>query len=1131
MAEQGSNMSDGAQGLAAIENVKLVDIGPTTMTKGSKKRASSGRRAGRSSPRKSREASKASRLNFYEEDLHKGALVWHRGDGQENWLKHAYLGDAGSDGCRLRAAGGDEVTVPKSSVCSCNPDFLEGTSDLTNLTYLNEPSVLHNVRLRYDRDEIYTRAGNVLIAVNPFKKLPIYSAEDAQRYESGSSEGPHIFEVAQRAYGDLFETGKSQSVVISGESGSGKTENTKFVLRQLTQKSTKSTGGGVERAILQTNPILEAFGNAKTLRNRNSSRFGKLINIYFDSPTQISGANIYTYLLKKSRVVNVQKQERSYHIFYQLCKGCSDEERQRYSLSDASEFDYLNQSECFDIDGTDDGRDFAEVKAAFQTFGFDATTQDRIFRLLSGILHLGNVEFFEEDTEGGLQSKIRNAKPLQTAARLLDVDERLLDRVLTSRIIRARNEQMTKSMDANQALSARDTLAKHAYATLFEWLVKSMNSFIGKKKKEGRSYRNINLLDIYGFECFKINSFEQLCINYANERLQQLFNRHLIELEQREYKSENLAWEQIPYSGNDDCLELLEGQRDSFISIIADEINIPQASDATLALKLKDQLTSHSSFVNNARDPMRFSIAHYPGRVEYDVNQFLDKNRDNLSADLVELFSSNENSLLCKLLESSPTMRDQNNQMKTGRRQSTLRQQSVAATFKGQLTSLIETLGETSVHYVRCIKPNSKQVPNNFKSDLVLDQLKCCGVFEVVQMARLGYPTKFSYEQFNEKYDFLLGSRSASASERDSKASCLAILKKFGIDPSQYQFGLTRLFLRAGALGKVEQLQKLFLKSSVTIQSWFRAFVVRRKYEEYRSKVILAQAYVRRYLTRKAFCNLVRQSHAAVRIQTEVRAFIARREYQSLLKERRAQILEKAAQEQERRSEPVAKETQALSAPVESGENIPFVQPSVDDHQSLVLQDAQAEIARLREENRILQAALQQERELKLDFSEQLIVTEASYAQEFKAMKETITKIREYLAEGVGETMLQKCMEMQDMITDELQQNGDLSTRHHACVEKVGREFSRKSSIFDDDADFLEEVVSGHTAVDNMDCVYELKNLKLRFEDWKDGYKKKLAYLNRCLSKNANPEVEKLSGEAPRKKGLSKILGFKKRKS
>ncbi|QDZ18026.1 heavy chain of myosin [Chloropicon primus] len=1142
------------------------------MLKGKKtsKRRGANQKSKKERGAKGQEVSDAAKVNYYEEDLHKDALVWYREEGADDWKQYAFVSKSGADDCRLRDSGGGELTVPRSFVHTCNPSFLEGTSDLTNLTYLNEPSVLHNVRLRYERDEIYTRAGNVLVAVNPFKQLPIYTEEVARAYESGpSDQGPHIFEIAQRSYGELFETGKSQSVVISGESGSGKTENTKFVLRQLTQKSKRSTGKGVDKAILQTNPILEAFGNAKTLRNNNSSRFGKLINIYFDSPSQISGGNIYTYLLEKSRVVSVQKEERSYHVFYQLCKGCSEEDRRKYRLGRAEDYAYLNQSECFHISGTDDGKEFEDLKAAFQTFGLGVGMQDRIFKLLSGILHLGNVQFFEEETEGGQEARIAGPEPLAAAAELFGVDKSSLEKVLTGRVIRVGKEQMVKAMDVNQALNARDALAKHVYSALFEWLVKSMNAFIGKKKVEGRSYRDINLLDIYGFECFKVNSFEQLCINYANERLQQLFNRHLIELEQREYKKENLVWEHIPYSGNDHCLELLEGKKSGFIGIIADEINIPQASDSTLALKLKDQLACHSCFHNNAREPLRFSIAHYPGLVEYDVSQFLEKNKDTLSPDLVNLVSSNKDSLLWTLTQSSDRVRDLHVQNKSGRRQSTsVRQLSVAATFKGQLTSLIESLSETNVHYVRCIKPNSKQVSANFNSDLVLHQLKCCGVFEVVQMARSGYPTKFSYEDFSERYNFLVGSGGgAVGSTMDCKEVCKVILKQFNIDPSQYQFGSTRLFLRAGALGKVEELQKLYLRCTVTIQAWFRALVCRRKFIEFRSNVIRTQACARGYVARRAFKVLLRENRAASRIQANVRAHLGRKKHCRMVELRRLEIerkdremeLEKMQSLERTTREKVVNEvvtTQGRETrPLQAQEKMVDHPPAISESQTVLEMQAevnrlreenrslqaalpspesqavlemQAEVNRLREENRNLQAALQQERELKLDFSEQLIVTEASYAQEFKAMKQTISTIREYLTESAGESMLQKCMQMQDMIDDELQNNNDLSTRQQAHVDKVSREFNRNASVFDDDADFIEEVVAGHTEVENMDCVYELKNLKLRFEDWKDRYKKKLAYLNRCLAKNADPKPEKLNGDT-KKKGISKILGFKRR--
>ena len=1119
-------MSHGQNVLAAIENVRLNT--DTVMLKHKKK--SGGVSPSRRKPTKASSKKKTA----YQEELHKNARVWHKDESADSageWLQYTFVGKSES-GCRLRDSDTkQEIVVPRCTVHACNPGWLEGTANLTNLTYLNEPSVLHNIRLRYERDEIYTRAGNVLIAVNPFKQLPIYSEEAARQYDGSGvvDQAPHIFEVASIAERAVFETSESQSVVISGESGSGKTENTKFVLRQLTQKSAEK---GVDKAILQTNPILEAFGNAKTLRNNNSSRFGKLINIYFSSSTQICGANIYTYLLEKSRVVNVQDEERSYHIFYQLCKGCTEEERQKYRIGEVEDYQYLNQSQCFEIAGANDARDFADVREAFDTFGFEKATQQKVFSLLSGILHLGNLQFSEEDTEGGLQARVDDRETLSTVARLLDIDEAFLERVLTSRVIRARNEQLVKAMDAAQATYARDALAKYIYSALFEWLVKSMNAFIGKKKVAERSYKDINLLDIYGFECFKVNSFEQLCINYANERLQQLFNKHLIELEQKEYEKENLVWKHIPYSSNDDCLDLLQSQRGGIISIIADEINIPQASDRTLAMKLKDQLGGHESFMDNAREPMRFSIAHYPGEVEYDCTNFLDRNRDTLSADLLDLVSSSKDSLLWTLTESCDSVRDQYKQKKPGRRQSTIRQHAVAATFKGQLNSLIDSLSKTRVHYVRCIKPNSEQISNSFNSDLVLHQLKCCGVFEVVQMARAGYPSKYKYEEFSSRYNFLLGFGESGPGGADSKEACKAILKQFKIEESQYQFGSTRLFLRAGALGKVEELQKLLIRSTISIQASFRSFIARRNYVEYRSKVIKTQACARGWFAKRAFVVLLLESRAALKIQVRMRAYLAKKEYAALIEMRKAAKIkeeEEAKQKEEyaalmerrraakvKEEEELAKQKEELklerkvSRKAESSKPEPPAPARVEaasqsvanQDQSQALLEMEIQVERLREGNRNLRVALDQERELKLDFSEQLIVTEASYCQEFKTMKETIRKIRE--------SMMQQGDEAHGFMDEnQFGQNGNIAIPK--SVDEVSLAFNRKTCVFDDDADFIEEVLNGQTVVENMDPVYELKNLKLRFEDWKDGFKKKLAYLGDRL--NAKP-----------KKGLSKLF-------
>ena len=1093
--------------------------------------------------------------NKYEDDLHRGAELWYRdADAGGRWTLGELIRVVGSR-CTVRVAGaeGGEITVARGDVCSSNPAFLEGCANLTRLTYLNEPSILHNVAVRYAEDKIYTNAGSILVAVNPFKRLPIYADANAMRYgrqDGNASEElePHIFQVAQRSFDALFDENRGQSIVISGESGSGKTENTKFVMSHLTWCSTSA---GIDQALLKTNPILEAFGNAKTLRNDNSSRFGKLINIYFASKTKMSGANIHTYLLEKSRVVSVPRGERSYHIFYQLLKGASDQERRALGVAtrEASDFAYLRQSGCSEIGGVNDGRDFADLRDALRTFGLGPDDQTEIFKLLAGILWLGNVTFAAEDTSCGEQASIENPEMLQTAAGLFGVDAAQLASVLTTRTITARNEKVAKVMDVSQAVTARDNLAKYVYNCLFQWLVKHMNAYIGNKKTQG--HRDMYLLDIYGFEAFETNSFEQVCINYANERLQQLFNKGLIQLEQEEYEEEGLQWTEIAYEGNDRLIALFEA-RDGFINVLSDEINVPQSSDATLARRLRDQFDGHACFRSNARHPTKFSITHYPGVVEYDCDTFLDKNRDFLHPNLVDLTISSPGSLLCTVVQAGKAI--QTSQSPQKRRQSIIRQQAVASTFKGQLSSLVDTLSKTSVRYVRCIKPNKQQRAQAFESDLVLHQLKCCGVFEVVKMSRHGYPTKFKYADFNARYSLFLDS-TFKGLKGNAKEMCKAILTHFNIDPSQYQMGESKVFLRAGALGKVSELQRLWSSSIITLQSTWRGYVQKRKYRATRHACIRIQSGVRGRLARRSFRILIKQNHSATVIQSSVRMHWAKRRASQLRLEaarkrdleaqrRREKEAKEASRSKKKKKarerEPIAKEegaemgveTAAAAAPGVAAtvvETTVVETPMPASKAALGLAESkkiQAELARLRTENIALRASLEQEKGLKLDYAEQLIMTEASYAQEFQAMRQTIGAIRKYLADAVGASFLQTCANVKQLIDKEAGYfeggggEGEAKLPSHAeadvgdGIQCLSHEFNSKTRVFDDDMEFIREVTEGRAKpLAAMDPEYELKNLHLRYANWKDDFKKRMSSLSQAVQiqmkkKNAEKEYE-----------------------
>lgn len=774
----------------------------------------------------------------------------------------------------VRTSDKEVIRVNATRLQPANPDILEGVHDLIKLSYLNEPSVLHNLDFRYAQDKIYTRAGPVLIAINPFKKVPIYGPDNVRAYQKRTSESshPHVYMTADSAFKAMVRDGTNQSVIISGESGAGKTETAKIAMQYL---AALGGGGGLEDEILQTNPILEAFGNAKTLRNDNSSRFGKLIDIHFDKVGNICGAKIQTYLLEKSRVVQQALGERSYHIFYQLCAGADTDLRERLHIRFAKDYRYLNQSGCLSIDNVDDAKEFQLLRNAMNVVQISKEDQEQSFEMLSAVLWLGNITF--RAVEHDSHVLVDDDDAVEVAAALLHCKSSDLVTALSTRRIRAGGDDIVQRLTLSQATDSRDALAKAIYSNLFDWLVERINKSLEVGKQ--RTGRSISILDIYGFESFKKNSFEQLCINYANERLQQHFNRHLFKLEQEEYTSENIDWTRVDFEDNQECLDLIEKRPLGLISLLDEECMFPRASDLTLANKLKEHLKGNDCF-KGERDKA-FRVCHYAGEVVYETNGFLEKNRDLLHADLLQLLASCDCALpqlfgasigedAQKLL--SPTRRANGGGTES-------QKQSVAAKFKGQLFKLMQRLESTEPHFIRCIKPNASQLPNIFEQELVLQQLRCCGVLEVVRISRSGYPTRHSHDEFAMRYGFLLP-RSLSYQE-DMLDICVSILHQFGISPDMYQVGITKLFFRAGQIGHLEDVRLRTLQGITQVQALYKGYKARCIYKKRRSTTIFLQSLVRGATARRRFEVLRERHRAAIVIQKYARRQAACREYQS----------------------------------------------------------------------------------------------------------------------------------------------------------------------------------------------------------------------------------------------------------
>ncbi|GLJ33257.1 hypothetical protein SUGI_0669180 [Cryptomeria japonica] len=760
---------------------------------------------------------------------------------------------------------GNIVKISTDKLLPANPDILEGVDDLIQLSYLNEPSVLHNLQYRYAQDMIYTKAGPVLVAINPFKDVCLYGKEFIRDYRLKVTENPHVYMMADAAFGAMVRDGVNQSIIISGESGAGKTETAKIAMQYL---AALGGGNGIEDEILQTNPILEAFGNAKTSRNDNSSRFGKLIDIHFGNSGKICGAKIQTYLLEKSRVVQQSQGERSYHIFYQLCAGASPDLREQLNLKPAEEYSYLNQSNCLTIDEVDDAQRFKSILEALNVVQISIDDQKNMFAMLAAVLWLGNVKFSVIDNENHVE--VENSEGVKNAATLLGCNVLELMKALSTRKIRAGNENIEQKLTLSQAVDTRDALAKAIYASLFDWLVEHINKSLEAGKR--RTGRSISILDIYGFESFKRNSFEQLCINYANERLQQHFNRHLFKLEQEEYSLDGIDWTRVEFEDNQECLDLIEKRPLGLLSLLDEECTFPKGTDLTLANKLKQHLNGNSCFKGERGSA--FGVCHYAGEVVYDTTTFLEKNRDLLHSDLIQLMSSCTGlpQLFAANFSKGPqilTPRGRANGADSQR-------QSVATKFKGQLFKLMQRLENTSPHFIRCIKPNKLQLPGVYEQGLVLQQLRCCGVLEVVRISRSGYPTRMSHQQFAKRYGFLLPPNVAA---QEVLSVSVAILHQFNILPEMYQVGFTKLFFRTGQIGKLEDTRTRTLNGILGVQKVFRGYRARCQFKELKRGIVFLQSFIRGAQSRKQYELLMERRKAVITIQKELRSMTARRKY------------------------------------------------------------------------------------------------------------------------------------------------------------------------------------------------------------------------------------------------------------
>ncbi|KAM8907216.1 unconventional myosin-Vc [Lycaon pictus] len=850
-------------------------------------------------------------------------------DAEEVWKSAEIAKDyrVGDKVLRLLLEDGTELDYsldPESLPPLRNPDILVGENDLTALSYLHEPAVLHNLRIRFAESKlIYTYSGIILVAMNPYKPLPIYGDAIIHAY-SGQNMGdmdPHIFAVAEEAYKQMARNNKNQSIIVSGESGAGKTVSARYAMRYFATVSKSSSNTHVEDKVLASNPITEAVGNAKTTRNDNSSRFGKYTEISFDERNQIIGANMRTYLLEKSRVVFQSENERNYHIFYQLCASAQQSEFKHLKLGSAEEFNYTRMGGSTVIEGVNDRAGMVETQKTFTLLGFKEDFQMDVFKILAAILHLGNVQVTAVGNERSSVSE--DDRHLEVFCELLGLERNKIAQWLCNRKIITTSETVVKPMTRPQAINARDALAKKIYAHLFDFIVERINQAL---QFSGKQHTFIGVLDIYGFETFDVNSFEQFCINYANEKLQQQFNLHVFKLEQEEYMKEDIPWTLIDFYDNQPVIDLIEAKM-GILELLDEECLLPQGTDENWLQKLYNNFVNKNSLFEKPRmSNTSFIIQHFADKVEYKCEGFLEKNRDTVYDMLVETLRASKFHLCANFFRENPvppspfgsaiTVKSAKPLIKPNNKQF---RTTVGSKFRGSLYLLMETLNATTPHYVRCIKPNDEKLPFEFDSKRIVQQLRACGVLETIRISAQSYPSRWTYIEFYSRYGVLMTKQELSFG--DKKEVCKVVLHRLIQDSNQYQFGKTKIFFRAGQVAYLEKLRLDKLRQScVVIQKHIRGWLQRKKFLRERQAALTIQQYFRGQQTvRKAvtatalkeawaaiiiqkYCRgyLVRNLYQLIRvatitIQAYTRGLLARRRYRKMLEEHKAVILQKYA--------------------------------------------------------------------------------------------------------------------------------------------------------------------------------------------------------------------------------------------
>ena len=746
----------------------------------------------------------------------------------KDWIEVEYIGEHLPNKTHIILLDDKEYEVDTYEKWN-NTDSMK-KDNLVDIPHLNEPSILEAVNLRYNQDKIYTYTGKILISMNPFKDLKLFTDDKIKDYQLNSkNQEPHIYQLADEAYRNLLKFNKNQTILVSGESGAGKTYSARSIIKYLTCLSKNKSD--IEDKVVQSNPILEAFGNAKTLRNDNSSRFGKFIKVQIKNYS-IVGCNIETYLLEKIRLLNQEENERNFHIFYQILSN--DISKFKYHLLDAENYKFLNYKfiKCRDID---DAKEFTDLMRAFKIMGFNADTVDNILKIVASVLHLGNIIF---DDDGN----IKGNNEINIVCQLLGLEKQCLIESLCYRYLKTGNENIRIKMNKEESMNALNSLVMKLYENTFNYIVAAINE---KLNTDCNSF--VGILDIFGFETFEKNYFEQFCINYTNETLQEHFNKYIFKLEQHEYDLEGIDWTHITFPDNKECLDCIEG-KNGIISILDEECRLSRGNDKSFTNKIFKKYTNSNYIKKNKKyGSERFIITHYAGDVEYTTENFRSKNLDNISEDIIKILNKIEITK-CEMEITSK-----------------IKAKSVAMQFKKQLHKLMKIIDDTTPYYIRCIKPNDLNVCNNFNRIRVNEQIKYSGVLSAIKVSRAGYPIRFLMSGYKKRYK-LLGD---------------TILND--IDSSNYEYGKTKIFLKNIAYDYLEDKRnESILNGVVLIQKNIRRYLIRNRYLSTLNKIITIQCSIRNYLSKKRYIELKR-TRSSICIQKNIRMYIDKKKYISII--------------------------------------------------------------------------------------------------------------------------------------------------------------------------------------------------------------------------------------------------------